>query len=241
MSPKNNLPKPKELIKKEIFAVYKPKGWTSFKIVKILRDFLKVKKIGYSGTLDPMAEGVLVVGVQKGTKRLRFLPPEKEYVAEVAFGAQSQTWDMESKKIKIKKSIPQLSPNLIKKKIKEFEGEITQIVPAFSAKKIGGKRLYRLARSGKEFSLKDLPRKKVFIKEIKLLDFKPKAVAIKNKKITLPVAKLKIKCSKGTFIRSLAFELGQKINLPAVLIKLIRTKDGGFSIKKALSVKNLES
>jgi len=231
------LPPPKELIKREIFAVYKPKGWTSFRVVQVLRKLLKIKKIGYLGTLDPMAEGVLVVGVQKGTKKLKFLPQEKEYIAEIAFGIETETWDLEGN-IKIKNKKPLLKPVSLREKINEFQGEITQIIPAFSAKWIKGKRLYQIARSGKKIKPKDLPRKKVQIKKIKILNLKEKRLKIKNKEISLKVAKLKIKCSKGTFIRSLAFEIGQKIGTPATLIKLLRTKDGGFSLKDCFALKD---
>ncbi len=236
---KNLSEKLKELAKKEVFAVYKPKGWPSFRVVELLRQIPGIKKVGFLGTLDPAAEGVLVVGVGQGTKKLRFLPQEKEYIAHIGFGLETETWDLEAKNIKIE-PIPQLSPKEINQALKQFKGKITQIVPAFSAKKIRGKKLYELARKGENLQISQLPRKTVFIQQIKLLDLKPTRLKIHNKRLKLPVAKVKIRCSKGTFIRSIAFELGQKLGVPATLIGLIRTKEAGFSLKEAFPIQQLE-
>jgi len=225
------------LLKKEIIPIYKPKNWPSFKVVKILRKLTNIKKIGYLGTLDPQAEGLLVVGIGKGTKKLNFLPQEKEYIAEIAFGIETETWDLESEKIKIF-GYQKIKKSLLKRKLKEFEGKHYQVIPLYSAKKFKGEKLYEIARKGGK--IKELPQKQIEILKISLLEFKNKKIKIKDKEIILPVVTLKIKCKKGTFIRSLAYELGEKLKTKATLVKLKRTKEGGFSIKQAIKIENIK-
>jgi tRNA pseudouridine55 synthase len=245
---------------KEIVAIYKPKGWPSFRVISYLRQKLGIKKIGFLGTLDPAAEGVLAVGIGAGTKKLKDLPKDKEYLAQIAFGLETETWDLEAKEFKFSKP-PKISKKELEKTLKSFEGKIEQVIPMFSAKQIHGQRLYKLARAGK--TLDKLPTKIVEIYQIKFIE-------LKNKKVTspesqdeprpteqcqsfgrvanrcgredkiLPVLTIKVACGSGTFIRSLAYELGQKLNTTATLISLIRTKDGGYNIKEAIKLPKID-
>jgi len=230
--PKQNLINPK----KEIIPIYKPKGWPSFRVVKELRRMTGIKKIGYLGTLDPQAQGLLVVGIGQGAKKLKNLPADKSYLAEIAFGIETETWDLDCKTFKLVKSASwrtKLNQEKIKKILTSFRGEIKQPIPLYSAKKIKGKRLYKIARSGKKISL---PQKTIKIYQIKFLDFRKKKIKLLNKTIILPTIKIKIDCGPGTFIRSLAYELGEKLKTKATLINLIRTKEGGFTIKNAIKI-----
>jgi len=220
-----------KLENKEIVPIYKPKGWPSFKIITELRKITGIKKIGFLGTLDPAAEGVLVVGIGKGTKKLKDLDKNKEYLAQIAFGIESNTWDLETKNIKFTK-VQKITKEKLKKALGNFKGKINQVIPMFSAKQIRGQRLYKLARAGK--ILKKLPQKEVEIYKIELLGFSEKEVL----NHILPVAEIKVSCSMGTFIRSLAYELGEKLDTKATLISLVRTRDGGFGIKDTIKISN---
>jgi tRNA pseudouridine55 synthase len=215
---------------KEIVTIYKPKGWPSFRVVSFLRKHLGIKKIGFLGTLDPAAEGLLVIGIGTGTKKLKDLPKNKEYIAQIAFGLKSDTWDLETENLEFSKP-PQIKKNEIKKLLKKFIGQIKQPIPMFSAKQINGQRLYKLARAGK--ILKKLPTKIVEINKIELLEINNKKI----KKHVLPTIKICVSCGPGTFIRSIAYELGQKLKTSGTLISLIRTGEAGFSLKDAIGIK----
>lgn len=214
---------------KEIVAIYKPKGWPSFHVVRILRTKLNIKKIGFLGTLDPAAEGILVIGVGAGTKKLKNLPKEKIYIAKIAFGLKSDTWDLETKNLKFKKP-PKIIKKEVEKSLQKFIGKIKQPIPMFSAKQIKGQRLYKLARSG--ITLKKLPTKIVQIDKIKLL--KIDSENIQNH--LLPTIKIRINCGPGTFIRSIAYVLGIKLKTDATLVSLIRTREGGLKLKEAMKI-----
>lgn len=218
--------------KSEIIPVHKPKGWPSFRVVSELRKITGIKKIGFLGTLDPAAEGVLVIGIGTGTKKLKNLPKNKEYLAEIAFGLETETWDLETKNFEFSE-IPKINKIELNKTLKSFEGKIEQVIPMFSAKQIGGERLYKLARAGK--ILDTLPTKTVEIYQINLLKLENKS--IKNK--PLPVITIKVSCGPGTFIRSLAYELGKKLKTTATLISLLRTRDGGFNLEEAQKIEQL--
>ncbi|MDD3773819.1 MAG: tRNA pseudouridine(55) synthase TruB [Patescibacteria group bacterium] len=217
---------------KEIVAIYKPKGWHSFRVVSFLRKKLNIKKIGFLGTLDPAAEGVLAIGLNTGTKKLKDLPRDKEYIAEIAFGLKSDTWDLETKNLRFTK-FPKINKNNIEELLKQFLGKIEQPIPMFSAKQIDGTRLYKLARAGK--MLKKLPTKIVQIKEVKLLKISKQNI----QNHLLPTIKILVSCGPGTFIRSIAYELGQKLKTNATLISLIRTQDGGFGLKDSFRIEEL--
>ena len=208
-----------------LIVINKPKGWTSFDVVAKIRGKFKVKKVGHTGTLDPMATGVLVLCLGKATKLAQQITDtKKEYIAEVTFGATSTTDDAEGEIVKIKDPQVQVQ-NKIEKVLKKFIGNVMQLPPDFSAKKIGGKRAYKLAREGKVVKLE--PRE-VTIDEIEILDYK------------WPVLSIRIACGKGTYIRAIARDLGKDLGVGGYLTALQRTKVGQYLIGDAVEVDNAE-
>jgi tRNA pseudouridine55 synthase len=210
-----------------VILINKPEGWTSFKVVDKVRKILKVKKIGHAGTLDPKASGLLILCTGKLTKFIEgFQNQVKVYRGKIQFGKTTPTLDMESiNQASEEKDISYLTLDLIKEKAKEFVGVIKQIPPAYSAIWIDGKRAYELARKGKEVKLK--PRE-VEIYKFEILDY------------VSPFAEFEVVCSKGTYIRSLANDLGQKLGCGAFLFQLERTKIGNFCVEDALDVEELK-
>jgi tRNA pseudouridine55 synthase len=205
--------------------INKPAGITSHDVVDKLREITKIKKIGHAGTLDPFATGLLILGIgREFTKKLSiFQKKDKEYIATLKLGAESDTFDKEGKIVEKKvEKIPERKE--IEEVLKSFFGEIEQIPPAFSAKKIKGKKLYELARRG--IKVKPKPQK-VKIYEISILEYK------------FPYLKIKVKCSSGTYIRSLANDIGKKLGCGAYVEDLIRTKIGKFSIENAVELSKL--
>lgn len=216
-----------DFITGEILAIDKPLGWTSFDAVKRLRGSiqkrLRVKKfkVGHAGTLDPLATGVLLVCTGRATRRIEELQSgEKEYVATVALGATTPSYDLETE---IDAHFPtgHINENLAKETLKSFEGNIMQVPPVFSAVKVEGKRAYKYARSGKELELKAKP---VTIREIEF-------ISLKNNMLTFRVV-----CGKGTYIRALARDLGKALNSGAHLIELRRTRVGDFTVDNCLKI-----
>ncbi|MBA3046917.1 tRNA pseudouridine(55) synthase TruB [Patescibacteria group bacterium] len=206
-----------------IFAVYKPKGITSNDAVQIVKRQAGGKKTGHAGTLDPLAEGVLVVGVgREATKQLsEIVKKEKEYLAVVKFGETSSTDDAEGEKIEIKvKNIPEIID--IEKAIKKFQGNIMQIPPVFSAIKVNGRKAYKLARAGREVEMK--PRE-IEIKKIDITDYK------------WPVLKLKVVTGPGAYIRALARDIGDELGVGGYLADLERTRVGQFIAEEAARLK----
>ncbi len=207
---------------KEILLIDKPKGISSFDVIRILRKKLKIKKIGHAGTLDPLATGLLIVGIGKGTKKLKdFLKLKKEYEVEVLLGKKTETGDLEGKVLE-EKEVKEIDIEKLKEILKNLEGEIELEVPLYSAAKIKGQPLYKLARKGIKI---EPPKKKMKIYKLKLLKHFPK-----NKNYIL---KIKIECASGTYVRSVAEEIGKRLNLPATLSNLRRTKIGKFNVKDA--------
>lgn len=205
--------------------VYKPVGMTSHDVVSKLRKLTNIKQIGHTGTLDPFAEGVLPVCIGKATRLIEFLEDDKEYLATVQFGVSTTTYDREGEVIYT--SDKKLVSEDVKNALKAFEGEISQLPPIYSAIKVKGKKLYEYARSGQEVEIK--PRK-VTIENIELKSFDEK----------LQQAEILIKCSKGTYIRSIANDLGQKLQCGAHLIKLVRTQAGRFRIENSVNLEGLD-
>ena len=209
----------KEKITKGIMAVYKPVGISSFDVIKRLRALTGIRKIGHAGTLDPLAKGVLVVGI--GKEACKFLAQnvkkEKEYLAVIKLGQESSTDDEEGikKLIKVNKT-PELKQ--IEKIIPQFEGIISQIPPIFSAKKVNGKRAYQLARKGENFTLKP---SKVEVKKIELLKYK------------WPYLHIKVITGPGVYIRALARDIGKELCCGGYLNSLERTRVGEFTREKA--------
>ena len=206
--------------------VYKPKGLTSFDVIRTLRKVLKIKQIGHTGTLDPLAEGVLPVCIGKSTKLIDYLREDKGYIAELKFGFISDTYDTEG--VLQKSSDNKIKKNELVEILKTFEGEIEQVPPIYSAIKINGKKLYEYARSGKSEDVV-IPRRKVFISKINLISFDEEN----------QLAEIEVECSKGTYIRSIVHELGMKSGLGAVMTKLIRTKSGKFCLDTSVKLEEL--
>jgi tRNA pseudouridine55 synthase len=205
--------------------INKPAGITSHDVVDKLREITKIKKIGHAGTLDPFATGLLILGIgREFTKKLSiFQKKDKEYIATLRLGAESDTFDREGKIVEKKvEKIPERKK--VEEVLKNFLGEIEQIPPVFSAKKIRGKKLYELARKG----IKVTPKPhKVKIYEISILEYR------------FPHLKIKVKCSSGTYIRSLANDIGKKLGCGAYVEELIRTKIGEFLIENAVELPKL--
>lgn len=199
--------------------INKPKGLTSFDVIYKLRKILNMKKIGHLGTLDPLASGVLPVAIGNATRLLEYLNEDKQYIATVKFGEITKTYDAEGEKTFIK--TPDFSKDDLENILKNFTGDIEQIPPIYSAIKVKGKKLYELARNGIEVEL--APRK-VKIYSIKILEF------------DLPFVKFMIDCSKGTYIRSFANDIGQKFGCGAYLSDLIRSCAGSFSLNEAQNI-----
>lgn len=201
-----------------ILLIDKPYEWTSFDVVKKLRNVLKYKKIGHAGTLDPLATGLLVVCFGKFTKQIEIIQSQfKVYVAELQLGSTTPSYDLETE-IDAEFPTSHISRELIDSKLEDFRGEIKQFPPVFSAVKIDGKRAYELARQGKEVKMKE---RTVQIYELEVLSFK-------NDKLSL-----KIKCSKGTYIRTLAHDIGRALDSGAHLLQLRRTQIGTFDVDNA--------
>ncbi len=202
-----------------ILLVDKPSDWTSHDVVKKTKNILRGVKVGHTGTLDPFATGVLVLLIGRATKLARFFEKDdKTYVAEITFGYATDTYDCTGSKT-ITGDPGKVDMEKLKSAIKNLKGESEQYPPMYSAVKVGGKRLYKLARAGKEIERK--PRK-IYISFIE-------SILTDYPKITLNIT-----CSKGTYVRSIADELGKEVSCPAHLSALRRTASGKFTIEDAV-------
>ncbi len=205
-----------------IFGIYKPKGPTSHDIINQFREITGIQKIGHAGTLDPLAEGVLVIAIGKNnTKKLfSLVKKEKEYLATIKLGEESSTDDQEGEKTTFEVANP---PELkeIKRIIIDFKGEIMQKPPTFSAVKISGERSYKLARKGEK---PEPASRKVIVKEIEIVDYE------------YPYLKLKIVTGPGVYIRSLARDIGKELEIGGYLTELKRIRVGNFNIENSLTL-----
>ena len=206
--------------------VYKPTGKTSHDVVAILRRVTKVKQIGHTGTLDPFAEGVLPICIGKATRLIEYLNDEKEYIGTIQFGSSTTTYDTEGEVVKTSDKI--VTQGDVEESLKFFRGEIEQLPPIYSAIKINGKKLYEYARAGQEVKIE--PRK-VTIFELELVNFNQ----------ATQQAEIRIVCSKGTYIRSIANDLGEKLGALGHLIKLVRIKAGDFYVDNSIKLEDLNS
>lgn len=206
--------------------VYKPKGMTSHDVVSFMRKITNIKQIGHTGTLDPFAEGVLPVCIGKATRLIEYLADDKEYLATVQFGRNTDTYDIEG--VVTETFDKKVSEEEVFIGLKNFEGEIEQLPPIYSAIKVNGKKLYEYARKGQNVEIQ--PRK-VFIERIELKNFDE----------INQTAEILVKCSAGTYIRSIAYDLGKILGCGGHLIKLIRTKAGGFNIENSSSLEDLKT
>lgn len=202
--------------------VNKPSGISSHAVISRLRKITGIKQIGHAGTLDPLASGVLPVAIGKATKLIDYLSDDKAYVVSMQFGKVSDTYDTEGTVTET--GSEKVSVELIKTFLPEFTGEIIQIPPAYSAVHYNGKRLYELARNG--VIPDDIPSRKVIVYENEIINFDFSAQTLE----------LYISCSKGTYIRSIVNDIGQKTNAGAVMTKLERVKSSGFSIADSITL-----
>ncbi len=207
-----------------ILNIYKEKGWTSFDVIHKLRGILREKKLGHSGTLDPMAEGVLVICAGRATKLVEAIQDgEKVYAAELELGKTSDTEDITGR-ILTENEI-RVSEETIRETVLSFIGELDQIPPMYSAKHQDGKRLYALAREGK------------------VVERKPNRITIydiQDIEISLPKLRFTVRCSKGTYIRTLCRDIGERIGCGAVMTALKRVRVGSFSVQNSYTLKELQ-
>ena len=207
-----------------VINIYKIKGFTSHDVVAKLRGIMRQKKIGHTGTLDPEATGVLPVCLGSATKLCDMLTDkEKEYIAKVQLGVTTDTQDMTGTVLSEKEV--KVTESQVREAIQSFVGHYDQIPPMYSALKVNGKKLYELAREGKEVERKARP---VTIHYIEVLE------------MSLPQITIKVGCSKGTYIRTLCHDLGEKLGCGAAMAALERTKSGQFSLENAITLAELE-
>lgn len=206
--------------------IYKPKGMTSHDVISVLRRVTKIKQIGHTGTLDPFAEGVLPVCIGKATRLIEYLNDDKAYIGTVQLGKSTTTYDIEGETINI--SDKKVTAEEIESALNFFRGEIEQYPPIYSAIKVKGKKLYEYARKGEEVKIE--PRK-VKINRLEILEFNN----IQNK------LKILIECSKGTYIRSIANDLGEKLGTYGHLINLERIKAGKFLKENSVNLDSIKS
>lgn len=206
-----------------ILLVDKEKGRTAFYLVKILRKISGIKKIGHAGILDPFATGVMVMLIGRPYTKIsdRFLNDNKEYIATIRLGEATDTFDCDGQITRTSSAIPSLQD--IETVVSEFQGTIDQVPPMFSAKKVGGQKLYLLARKGIEIERKPV---KVNL-ETTILNY------------SYPELKIKVACSKGTYIRCIANEIGEKLGAFGHLINLQRTQSGPYQLKDCIDAKSL--
>ena len=216
-----------------ILVIDKPRGWTSFDVVAKIRGLLKVNKVGHAGTLDPMATGVLVVLVGAATKLSdQLLSEDKLYQATVSFGQQTSTGDADGQVIDTDDAT-NLTETEVKTALKSLVGTREQQVPAYSAVKVGGKKLYELARAGKIEVIEQLPSRTITIHSIELNNF--------DATPPFPTADITVNCTKGTYIRVLAEEIAEKLGTVAHLTTLRRLASGKFTIDQATTIEQLIS
>ena len=209
-----------------IYSIYKPTGWTSFDVVKKIRGITKEKKVGHGGTLDPFAEGLLIIATGKDTKQLANISgASKSYRAVLKLGKTTDTLDTEGQIIDTK-PVPELNEKIIINVLNKFVGEYEQIPPMFSAKRVNGVRLYKLARKNKTVERKPII---VNINNISLNSLNGDSVDFS------------VTCSKGTYIRVLGQDIANKLGTVGYLIRLIREKVGKFQINDSSTIEKFES
>ena len=207
-----------------ILNIYKPIGWTSFDVVKKVRNITHEKKVGHAGSLDPFAEGVLVIGTGKDTKHLAAITASsKSYEAVLKLGCATATHDPTGS-VTEKAAIPVLSAIKIEGVLQSFQGEQNQIPPMYSAKKVAGQRLYKLAR--KNITVERKPAQ-ITIHTIELLNWKPDTIAFR------------VTCSKGTYIRVLGTDIATRLGTVGHLTKLVRTQVGKYTLETTLTIEQL--
>lgn len=205
--------------------VMKPPGMTSHDVVARVRRLTKVKRTGHGGTLDPLAEGVLPMALGQACRLIDYLPSDKTYYAEILFGKRTATDDLEGEVLS-ELDASHLTETDVRAAIEQFRGEIKQHPPVYSAIRVGGQRLYDLARRGK--APEKAPERTVTVHRFELVAFQS------------PVAKVRVHCSKGTYIRSLARDLGDVLATGACLSKLVREKAGRMNLEDSLTLDQIK-
>jgi tRNA pseudouridine55 synthase len=209
----------------QVLLINKPLRWTSFDAVRKIRNLIRIKKVGHAGTLDPLATGLLIICTGKFTKKINeYMAREKEYTGTITLGATTPTYDLESEPVNFQ-TYAGITIGELKIATLEFTGEIMQVPPAHSAIKVGGKRVYELARQGKEVKLE--PRK-VTISTFDITSFDP------------PHVQFRVVCSTGTYIRSLANDFGKAMGCGAYLSSLCRTRIGEYKVEDAMTIEEFE-
>lgn len=209
-----------------VILIDKPVDWTSFDVVKKIKNIGRFKKVGHAGTLDPFAEGLLIIGTGEETKKLKYWSDaDKNYFANIEFGKQTDTFDVTGN-ITESKEMKEIDWVNINKILASFIGTTDQLPPMFSAKKVNGVRLYKLARKGKEIERKT---QKIRIEKLDMISHDEKNIQID------------IHCSKGTYVRTIAHDIGLKSGYGAYLKSLRRNAIGNFSVNDALSIGQFES
>lgn len=207
-----------------VINIYKEAGWTSFDVVAKMRGILKIKKIGHTGTLDPAATGVLPVCIGKGTKKVEsFMADDKVYRAVMMLGVTTDSQDMTGEVLTRTKV--NANESRVREAVMSFVGGYDQLPPMYSAKKVGGRKLVDLARKGVE-----VERKPRFVN---IMD-------IEIEEMNLPRVTMKVTCSKGTYIRTLCHDIGQKLGCGAAMESLVRTRVGRFKIEDAVKLEDLQ-
>jgi tRNA pseudouridine55 synthase len=208
-----------------IYLMDKPLGWSSFQVVKKVKWTTKAKRVGHAGTLDPLATGLLVICTEKQTKIISTIQDaEKEYTGTIHLGAVTDSYDAETEPRDFRET-GHVTPELLNEAVRQFTGQISQIPPMHSAIKLNGQRAYKAARRGEQLELKA---RQIEIREFEITRF------------ALPELDFRVVCSKGTYIRSLAHDLGQVLNTGAYLTALRRTRIGSHRIENAWTIGDLE-
>lgn len=208
----------------QTLLVDKDLDWTSFDVVKKIKNIIKCKKVGHAGTLDPLATGLLIICTGKNTKKINDIQnQDKVYTGEFILGKSTPSHDLETE-FNSQKEFKNITTDRIKEVSKRFVGEQLQRPPKFSAVKVNGKRAYEYARDNEEVKIKE---KNINIYEFKIIEF------------NLPNISFKISCTKGTYIRSIARDFGEKLGCGAVLSKLRRTEIGNYNVEDAFKVNDL--
>lgn len=206
-----------------VLNVYKPLGVTSFDVVRKIKKLAKEKKVGHGGTLDPEASGVLPVCIGRATKAIEYIMEnEKEYIAKLKLGVVTDTYDREGKILE--ENVVKVEEDEVKSVIKRFIGRIKQVPPMYSALKLNGKKLYELAREGIEV---EREAREIFIEDIEILS------------MDLPIIEMKVTCSKGTYIRSLCYDIGRELGCGGMMWSLERTATGPFNKLESVNFEDL--
>ncbi|MDF2190173.1 tRNA pseudouridine(55) synthase TruB [Paraflavitalea sp. CAU 1676] len=210
----------------QVLLINKPLEWTSFDVVRKLRAQMKIKKVGHAGTLDPLATGMLILCTGKFTKRINeYMAQEKEYTGTITLGSTTPTYDLESEPENFKE-YASITPEQIEAVTRQFTGEIMQVPPIHSAIKKDGKRVYELARRGEHV---ELEARKITIKEFEITS------------IDMPKVDFRVVCSTGTYIRSLANDVGAALGCGGHLSKLCRTRIGAFTLDQSMTVEEAQA